>query len=88
MQPTQISRHFLHPLQPIWVDAKYVSQEVAEDYESGLEYAQVMLGPWMRHAYWLDGSLSELHVMVGVSSVRIGKKNARGRGRFAFNSAG
>ncbi|PRW45505.1 signal recognition particle 43 kDa chloroplastic [Chlorella sorokiniana] len=26
--------------EPVWVDAKYVSQEVVEDYESGLEYAQ------------------------------------------------
>lgn len=35
------SPRFRLPLQPIWVDAKYVSQEVAEDFESGLEYAQV-----------------------------------------------
>lgn len=26
--------------EPIWVDAKYVSQEVVDDFESGLEYAQ------------------------------------------------
>lgn len=32
--------HIHTRVQPIWVDAKYVSQEVAEDYESGLEYAQ------------------------------------------------
>lgn len=28
------------PPQPVWVDARYVSPEVAEDYEQGLEYAQ------------------------------------------------
>lgn len=27
-------------LQPVWVDEKYVSQEVVEDFEAGLEYAQ------------------------------------------------
>ncbi len=34
---------FLHrppPSQPVWVDEKYVSQEVVEDFEAGLEYAQ------------------------------------------------
>lgn len=28
------------PPQPVWVDEKYVSQEVVEDFEAGLEYAQ------------------------------------------------
>ena len=27
-------------LQPVWVDAKYVSPEVVADYEGGLEYAR------------------------------------------------
>lgn len=30
-----------HPIQPqpVWVDEKYVSREVVEDFEGGLEYA-------------------------------------------------
>jgi hypothetical protein len=30
----------LNSLQPVWMPAKYVSEEVVEDYKSGLEYAE------------------------------------------------
>ena len=56
--PSLSTRHFSLPalpapffpslLQPIWVDAKYVSPEVIDDFESGLEYAQAAAVVGMR----------------------------------------